>query len=195
MAEPPGVVVVVDPPPPRKRRRGFETLGDMARSMGIVLVVVAVIFLITIRTGGQSIRVVDVAPTLAQAKIGAPFLLEAPAGLGAGWKATSVYFNPPERTGVTGVTLWHIGYVTPAGQYAGMEQTNGPANDVVEAALTAPGAAGSSSVGGVAWQRWAQPDSKRRAISRTQGSVTVVVDGTAGWPELEQLAGALRPQT
>lgn len=177
------------------RRRGFETLGDMTRSMGVVLAVVAVIVLITWRTRGQDVRVIDYAPTLAQAKIGAPFVLVAPEGLGASWQATSGYFDPPERTGVPGVTLWHLGFVTPSDQYAGMEQTNGPAHDAVEAAVTGAKGAGSWSLGGAVWQRWSDPGSKRRALSRTQGKVTVVVDGTAGWPELEQLAGSLRDQT
>ena len=53
-----------------------------------------------------------------------------------------------------------------------------------------PRAAGSSSVAGTVWQRWAAADGKRERASRTQGKVTVVVDGTAGWPELEQLAGS-----
>ena len=91
-----------DQPPVSRRRRGFETLGDMARSLGVVLAVVALVVLITIRTKGQDIRVVDYGPTLAQAKIGAPFVLVAPEGLGASWQATSVYFDPPERTGVAG---------------------------------------------------------------------------------------------
>ena len=177
------------------RRRGFETLGDMARSLGVVLAVVLVLVLITWRTKGSEIRLVDYAPTLAQAKVGAPFVLLAPVGLSSGWRATSFYFDPPERTGVPGVTLWHIGYVTPADQYAGMEQTNGPGHDALVTAITGPRADGTSSVGGVSWARWTSADGKRRALTQTTGKVTVVVDGTAGWPELEELVGSLRPQT
>jgi hypothetical protein len=174
------------------RRRGFETIGDMARSMGVVLVVVAVVVLITMRTKGQQIHVVDVSGTYAQARIGGPpFPLLRPVGLDDRWRATSVYYNPPERTGVPGVTVWHVGYVTPADQYAGMEQTNGLAADALAAAVTAPSPAGTSTVDGSAWQRFWGDGGKRRALTHTVGSVTVVVDGTAGWPELEQLAGSL----
>jgi hypothetical protein len=194
MAEPASVEPPVIQPPVSRRRRGFETLGDMARSLGVVLAVVALVVLITIRTKGQDIRVVDYGSTLAQAKIGAPFVLLAPDGLATQWKPTSVYFDPPARTGVAGVTLWHIGFVTPTGQYAGMEQTNGPPHDAIAAVLDSPAAAGSSSVAGTVWQRWASADGKRRAISHLSGSVAVIVDGTAGWTELEQLAAALRTQ-
>jgi hypothetical protein len=175
------------------RRRGFETLADMARSLGVVLVVVAIVFFLTMRTRGQSIRVVDVSGTYDQARIGAqPFTLVRPVGLDAHWRATSVYYDPPERTGVAGVTLWHVGYVTPSDQYAAMEQTNGVASAaLVAAGVTAPAAAGSAGVAGVPWQRYLGDQGRRRALVRTVGTVTVIVDGTAGWPELEQLAGSL----
>jgi hypothetical protein len=174
------------------RRRGAQTLGDMARSMGVVLAVVAVVVLITIRTRGQQIRLVDVSGTYAQAKIGAlPFPLVRPVGLSDRWRATSVYYDPPARTGVPGVTLWHVGYVTPADQYAGMEQTNGLAADALAAAVTAPQPAGASTVGGASWQRFYGDAGRRRALTHTVGTVTVVVDGTASWGELEQLAGSL----
>jgi Protein of unknown function (DUF4245) len=176
------------------RRRGFETVADMFRSMGLVLVVVALVVLITIRTKGQEIRLVDVGQTYSAASVGGatPFPLVLPVGLSDRWRATSVYYDPPERTGVPGVTDWHVGYVTPANQYAGFEQTNGPAKVALAAELTAPAPAGSVTLGGQTWQRWAQADGQRRALLRTEGAVTVVVDGTAGWPELEQLAGSLQ---
>jgi Protein of unknown function (DUF4245) len=175
------------------RRRGFETLGDMARSMGVVLAVVALVVLITVRTRGQEIRLVDVPGTYAQAQIGStPFPLVTPVGLTDRWRATSVYYDPPETTGVPGVTLWHVGYVTPADQYAGMEQTNGVAADALSAAITDPAADGTSTVAGATWQRWSGNGGDRRALVRTTGTVTVVVDGTAAWGELEQLAGALQ---
>ena len=176
------------------RRRGFETLGDMARSLGVVLAVVFVLVLITWRTKGSEIRVIDYAPTLAQAKVGAPFALLAPERLSSGWRATSFSFDPPERTGVPGVTVWHLGFVTPADQYAGLEQSNGPGRDVLVAAITGPKPDGTSMVSGASWARWTSADGKRRALTQTTGKVTVVVDGTAAWPELEELVGSLRPQ-
>ena len=51
-----------------KTRRGFETVGDMVRSLGVVLAVVLVTVLITIRTHGQEVRVVNYTPTLTEAR-------------------------------------------------------------------------------------------------------------------------------
>ena len=54
---------------------------------------------------------------------------------------------------------------------------------------------GTSDVGGVSWQRWTNDAGDRHALVRTGGGVTVVVDGSADWPVLEQLAGSLRTGT
>lgn len=175
------------------RRRGFETLGDLARSLGLVLAAVFVIILVTLRTDGQRVRVVDYEQVLRQAAPVAPFALVDPAGLGDGWRATSVYYEPPARTGRTGEVLWHVGFLTPGERYAAFEQTNGAADDVLRRQLgPLRRTVGTSAVDGVTWARWQSADDQRRAIERTAGGVTVVVHGSADWVDLERLAVALR---
>jgi hypothetical protein len=173
------------------RRRGFETAGDLVRSLGLVLVAVAVLLLITLRPHGQEVRTVDYRSTLSQARVGAPYALVEPTGLPATWRPTSVYFDPPARTGVPGVTTWHVGFVTPEGAYAAFEQTNGSARDMLKTVLEVPEPEAAPSGDG-AWQRWTDAGSDRRALVRTTGRVSVVVDGTASWTELAALASALR---
>lgn len=174
-----------------KRRRGFETLGDMVRSLGVVLAVVLVTVLITIRTQGQSVRVVDYSATLTEARRVAPFTVLAPEKLPAEWRATSGDYSPSQVTGKAGVVLWHLGFVTPAEQYAGMEQSNDQLSELVKTELGAARQDGTSTVNGVTWQRWSG-DHGRRAITLVQDKVPIVIHGTAQWAELEQLAGALR---
>ena len=174
-----------------KRQRGFETVGDMVRSMGVVLAVVLVTVLITIRTHGQEIRVVDYSATLTEARRVAPFPVLAPEKLPAAWQATSGDYSPPQVTGQAGVVLWHVGYVTPAQQYAGFEQTNDTVAHVLDTQIGPAHQDGTSVVNGVTWTRWTG-DNGRHAISVVQGQASLVVHGTASWPELEQLAAALR---
>lgn len=174
------------------RKHGFESLADMARSLGVVFAAVVVLLLITIRPHGQAVQIVDYRPTLQIAKIGEPFVLVAPVGLPGQWRPTSDYFDPPQVTGTPGVSMWHIGFVTPANAYAGFEQTNRIAADALSAQITDPVRAGVSLVHGIAWQRWT--GGGRRALILARTPVTIVVDGTAGWGELEQLAGSLQPQ-
>ncbi len=174
-----------------KKRRGFETVGDMVRSLGVVLAVVLVIVLITIRTHGQQVRVVDYTSTLTEARRVAPFAVLAPEKLPTEWEATSGDYSPSQVTGKAGIVLWHVGYVTPAQQYAGFEQTNDTVAHVLDAQIGPVRQDGASAVNGVTWTRWTG-DNGRHAISLVQGKASLVVHGTAGWPELEQFAAALR---
>jgi len=174
------------------KRRGPKTVADMLRSLGLVVAVVAVLFLITVRPQGQTVHVVDYRATLAGAKLGGtPFPLVAPHGLPSSWRATSAYFDPPGTAGSAGGTVWHVGFVTAKDSYAGFEQTDSSAQAALSAVLpSATREAPDVSAGGVLWQAWS--DGKgRRALLRTVGTVTTVVDGSAQWPELEQLAGSL----
>ena len=183
---------VVDAPEqaPRPTPRGPHTVGDMLRSLGLVLVVVLVVVLITFRPQGQAVTVVDYRGLLAGARSGAAFPLVGPVGLPDTWKATSATYQPPAQG--LGVTSWHIGFVTGDGQYAGFEQTNGVVDGVLRDVLGDPvDQKRTSQVGGVGWERWADSAGDRRALVRTAAGVTVVVDGTADWPELERLAGSL----
>jgi hypothetical protein len=167
----------------------------MVRSLGLVLAVVAVLLAITFRPHGEEVRTVDWTGLLTQARTGAPYALVAPTGLPSAWRATSTYYDPPARTGVNGVTDWHVGFVTAADAYAGVEQTDGTATRMLTSVLNTPTDTGQKSqVGTATWQRWTNSGGDRRALVRTQDGVTVVVDGDAAWTELEQLAGSLLAQ-
>jgi hypothetical protein len=176
-----------------KSRRGLETVADMVRSLGLVVGVVVLLLLITLRPQGQAVHVVDYRAMLAGAKIGGtPFPLVAPQGLPSSWQATSAYYDPPGTVGLTGATVWHVGFVTPTNRYGAFEQTDRSAPDELSDVLPSATREGTdASVDGVRWERWT--DGKGgRALVRTAGTVTTVVDGSADWPELEQLAGSLR---
>lgn len=162
----------------------------MVRSLGLVLAVVAVLLIITIRTPGQEVRVVDYAQTLRLASAAAPFPLLDAVGLPEGWRATSAYYDPPQRTGIPGVVRWHIGWLTPSDEYAALEQGNGPVADLLEEVLGEAQPVGASTVGSQAWQRH-EGSNGRRALVLSSGDAVTVVHGTAGWPELEELASHL----
>jgi len=97
--------------------------------------------------------------------------------------------------GRTGAATWHVGFVTPGGQYAGFEQTNGGAADVLRQVLQQPSDEGrTAAVARRTWEQWTDDRSDHRALVLGTGSgVALVVDGSAGWSELERLAAALRP--
>ncbi len=177
--------------PPARGARGPHTVADMVRSLGLVLLLVVVVVLITFRPQGQAVTVVDYRGLLASARTGSAFPLADPVGLPTTWKATSAYYDPPAQS--LGVTTWHVGFITGDGQYAGFEQTDGVVEGALRDVLGDPVDQGrTSQVGSASWERWADSAGDRRALVRIADGVAVVVDGSAEWSELEQLAGSLR---
>ena len=179
-------------PPPR--RRGVASALDIVRSMGVVLLLVAVVALITLRpSGGDEIRVIEYADDLASARVAAPYAVLAPTGL-EGYRATSVRFTPTESG-----TVWHVGFVSPLEEYVGLDQTDGPAaafvDDLTESAAPVGGSDGSVELGGRTWERYDEggdTDGERvRGLVTEEAGATTLVSGTADWSELEAMAAAL----
>ncbi len=178
-------------PTGRPNARMRQTVGDMVRSMAVVLALVALIMLVSWRPQPEAVRVVDVAPVAMLAGSQATFPVQAPAGLPSGWRPTSARWEPTEMSGSDPVL--HIGYVTPSDQYAQVSQSvNGTAGYVDE--QTDGGLPqGQSSIAGTTWERREGTD--RRSLVLAADGVVTVVSGGASWAELEALAGSLAPQS
>jgi hypothetical protein len=177
------------------RRRGFETVGDMVRSLAVVLAIVLAIGLLTIRTSNETVRTIDYENELTSARSAAPYPLYAPAGL-TGWRATSVRFDAGGDTGAP--TVWHLGFYTPDERYAAIDESNGPTEDFVRLITQSAATTGTTATfGDLTWVRYdgggaAGTDDETRGLVHLDDGVTVIVSGSADWPELEALAGALR---
>lgn len=165
----------------------------MVRSLALVLAVVGVVALITVRGSTEPVRSVSYGTELAAARSAAPYDVVAPVGLDD-FRATSVRYRV-----VDGATVWHLGFLTPAGAYAGVDQTDVPAPTYLDdfvAELTEGGvAAGETAIDGDTWQRYdgggSSSDEQVRGLLRSDDDVSVLVSGTAEWVELEALAAAL----
>ncbi len=173
---------------PRKRR-GLESMGDMVRSMLVVVAIVLVIFVVQIRNDPPSaVRRVPVAASLQQARVQAPYDVAGPVGLPRTWRATSVRFA---KAGP--VVTWHIGYVTPREDYAALEQSNGPEHKVVIQTVAGSHEVGRIDIGGATWHKMAGGSPEPRALVLYGSAATTIVAGRASWAELRTLATALRP--
>lgn len=173
--------------PPRDRRN--PPLGDMVRSVVVLVALLSVVVLYQrfYSSGAPDYTPpVDVAPSLAQARDAAPFDVLAPVGLPAGWTATSVRYTPDASP------RWHIGYLTPAGEYVGLEQEDVPVDELVQDAAAGTSPAGEVEVNGTTWQLRTDEDRSETTLVRADGDGAVLVTGSASQAELEQLAGALR---
>lgn len=172
-------------PTGRPNARLRQTAGDMVRSLALVLGVVAVILLITWRPSPDPVKVVDPTPVVVQARVEAGYPVLYPAGLGPDWRPTSARWSVTEDSEPQ--PAWHVGFVTPAGAYAQVGQSATDDPDYVAQQVGVAEPAGE-------WNGWVRYDAPgQRALVRVQDGVTIVVSGTAEWPEIEKAAAGLSP--
>jgi hypothetical protein len=170
------------------RRRGRESVGDMVRSLSLVLVVVAVVFLLTLRNEPEEkVTRIDYSAQLQAARHVAAYDVVAPVGLSRQWKATSASGDTDN-----GAVTWHLGFVTPADHYAGIEQSDGPARAFIDGHVAGASKAGVVTISGTPWQRLDGGKPERRALVLRGDGVTTMVTGSASFAELQQLASSLR---
>jgi hypothetical protein len=186
--EPEPVAAPAPAPPPAPRGRGRQTVGDMVRSLLVVLVLVFVVVALRPGDGGDGgPRRLDYTGTLAQARDSAPYDVLAPVGLPDSWVPTSA------RTGRDGVAFtWHLGLVTPAGDYAGVEQSDGDPEGLVAEVAEGGDDAGTVTIGGARWRKVDNGDPEKHALVLEGDAVTTVVAGGASWSELTELARSLQ---
>lgn len=179
------------------RRKGMAaTVADMLRSLGLVLVVILVVTVIgpareLLWPGDDrpAVQPISYDQYVVAARRFTTVPVWSPVGLGERWRPTSARVS---GAGGAPVTL-HVGFVTPAGRYAGLEE--GVARTFLADRLgeqaARRGALRAVDVAGTVWQlrRTAQGE---LALTRTAGRMTLVVTGSAALPELRRLAASLR---
>lgn len=174
-------------PTGRPNARMRQTVGDMVRSLAIVLAVVGVLLLVTWRPQPDPVREVDVAPVLAVARSQAAFPVVLPVGM-ADYRPTSVRW---EKTPASGdAPAWHVGYVTPQTQYVQVSQAAGVSEAFVAEQTGNAVIAGEVLVDGVPWQQMASDAGM--SLVRVDGDVTTIVSGTVPLEELQGVVASLR---
>jgi hypothetical protein len=173
-------------------QRPVKTFTDMWRSLGLMAVVIAALLLLgpartLVFPGAAKMAPVDYSDQVAAfAKIAGTVL--APAGLPNGWRANGASFD----SGVRRAHL-HIGFATPGSRYAGLDETNGAADQLLGRVLGPRGAklTGTTTIAGETWDvRRSQRGEE--ALTLTSGPLTLVVTGSATDSQLRTLADSLR---
>ena len=176
-------------PTGRPNARMRQTIGDMVRSMAVVLALVFVIVLLAWRPSPEAVKVVDPAPVVARAVAASEFPVTAPTGLAVEWRATSARWEPTAESGDQPVL--HIGYVTPTDAYAQVTQSTVDTPRYLDEQTGQGTPAGEQEVAGETWLRYENED--RRSLVRADGSSVTIVSGSADWMEIAALAGSLAP--
>jgi len=189
-----GDAPATDPAPPAdvvRPSRPAKTFTDMARSLGLMAVVIAALLLLgpartLVFPGKATMAPVDYShPVAAFAKVAGSVL--SPVGVPRSWRANAATFDQ-----AGGHAHLHIGFATPGAHFAGLDETNGPSTALVRRVLGARGATvtGTTSIGGQPWDiRRSQRGEE--ALTTTVGGLTVVVTGDADDAQLRALAGSL----
>ena len=171
------------------------TVRDMMLSLAVIGVPIAVVLAIEPSKAGNPVHPIDAAAyqsTLSAARQAEPFNVLAPNGVPANWKLTSAYYQQPGSTAGD----WHVGYLTPSGGYASLEQTTEPLASFLNDQHSDASPNTAVQITGATpnvWQRYTgtTPTGLTTILYYTDPKSTVIVAGSASLPELEQLAGDL----
>lgn len=175
------------------RKRGSETVGDMVRSMVVVLIPVAFVAGLVglLRPSSETVRDVEWEQALESAREAAEYDLVGPESLPDGWTATRVAYE----TGTSAADgVWRMSFVSEQGTYVGLVQRVADADLLLRRELPDVEADGSSNVEGTQWQRFVEADvsDPDRALVQNRGDSVVIVLGSGDYSELEEFASWLR---
>ncbi|MFJ8208484.1 DUF4245 domain-containing protein [Streptomyces sp. NPDC096033] len=165
--------------------KGKQTVWDMVRSLAVIGVVVAGIYMfIPHDDKADPTRTVDYRVETLTARRAAPYPVAVPVGLPEQWRATSVSF---ERKNAN---AWHLGFLDPRQQYVAVEQSSDASKKNLEKLTQKAAPTGQTQqVGDRAWERW-DGEKYDALVRQDQGYVTVVT-GTGSFEQLGAMAAAL----
>ncbi|WP_018653027.1 DUF4245 domain-containing protein [Actinomadura flavalba] len=165
-----------------------------AMAMLACLLIVGVIYLITPRSDNDVLPTVDYSDQLFTMRAAAPFPVHAPEGLAPGWRPTSSRVTGLAADGGDKVA-WHLGFLTPSGRYAALEQSNEKPGDYIPRMTNSRAPTGAEEVAGATWQKYHRKDKGANSYARTlPNGVSLVVTGNTGYEELAVLVKSLREQ-
>lgn len=168
-----------------KKKRGRESVGDMVRSLSLVLLIVLVAFFLAQPPDSdeKALRQVNPATDIAafaQAHAGVPVPSAQPA---AGWRATVTDLTPDQL---------RVGWVTAQNEYAEYAVSTGPADEFLREITDAAPEVDPVDIGGVRWKQYRS--GAAISLVRSAGGATIVVGtrrASASLEELRVLAGSL----
>jgi hypothetical protein len=184
------------PEPTGRPMRGLrQNVGDMVRSMLVVLAVVGAILLVTWRPQPDPIREVPLEPLVSFASSQADFPVVV---VDTEAQPTSVRWESTE--GSDGELVWHVGYVTPEEEYLQLSQSRADseayiAEQTVEGVRLTDYAELPALVQELTAEGWVPfvngNVDMRRSLVRTNDGSTTILTGTGAWSDLGDAARSL----
>lgn len=176
-------------PAPRSRY-AMGSLPNMARSLVVIVALMAAIIFMVPRVNSLSGPPVDVQKTAKEVVAQSGWPIVAAEGLPKGWQATSARYV---RTG-EGAMTWLAGYQTPSGNYASVEQAMDATSTWVETETNRAVEKGTVEVEGRTWTKYERPAKVQNSLvhrPEAAGELTTLVTGTGTFEELSVLIAHL----
>jgi hypothetical protein len=122
----------------------------------------------------------------------APYPVVAPQGLPESWQPVSSLLTVGGANGAGSVT-WHLGYLTPSGTLASLEETNASPAEFIRRMTNSGTPEQPVTLAGTTWNAAVTASRGQRSLYRTAAGVTLVITGNATWSNLRVLAASLLP--
>jgi hypothetical protein len=172
---------VVPSRPSAAGRRGYQRtptglLGALLACLGLIAVLFA-LSLFQHRTPKDPAGTISFTAELGQARTQAGFAVLAPRPVPPDLRATSVQWQPVDR--IHAYAHWHVGFVTTAGDYIGLEQSSAPAGRFVATHTAANLPVRPVVIAGRQWQTLTSKHEVEHAYIWSSHGVTTLVTGTA----------------
>ncbi|MEV4577299.1 DUF4245 domain-containing protein [Nonomuraea jabiensis] len=170
-------------------RRFTQGFYGYAVALFVCLAAAGLFLLIAPQSREQHIPRLDYSITVANFGHAVPYGVWAPSKDPAGWVPNSNKIAKGEN----GAQVLFLGYATAKREHAMFTQSNEqPAAGFASRMANSDKAVGTQQVGEVQWERRFREDKKQRSLVRVLPEVTLVITGTADWPELAELASVLQ---
>jgi len=172
---------------PTEVARSGRSGRDMAISLLVLLIPLAIVVAFFRFRGGEDVIVVDPAPTIGQARAAGAFPVLTPQGLAEGWRPLSASF----RTEPAGATL-RVGYLTPGGGTLQLIESSEVADPLLIREFgenSRP--TGVASAGGHDWTTYAVRNNETAWAWPQPGRVIILI-GNAPPEDFTTLAASLR---
>jgi len=123
----------------------------------------------------------------------APYPAVAPADLPGSWQPVSSALAVGGANG-PGTVTWQLGYMTPSGSLASLEETNASAAAFISRMTNDGTALAPRRLATRTWHLSSTPSRDQRSMYYTSSvGYTVVVTGNATWAQLREFAASLHP--
>ncbi|GAA0407378.1 hypothetical protein Acor_68980 [Acrocarpospora corrugata] len=160
-----------------------------AVALFVCLLAVGLFLLITPQSRTEHIPRVDFTIDTANAARLAPYEVEVPSQVPTGWTSTSSRVTQDKS-----ILTWRLGFATGQKMHAMLAQSNeAPTAGFASRLANTATVTGTQQIAGNTWEQRFREDKNQRSLVRILPDHTIIITGSADWPELTTLATTLTP--